>query len=102
MELNKFQIDGSEFTVSTIINYSSLIELLSILIKKCNSMDTKLKTINEEMIEKEQRLSNVEISLNINNDQPKYITNSPTRNQKEKESSSFEINDNISYKKEEK
>ena len=100
MELETFQIDGSEFAVSTIINYSSLIELLSILVKKCNSMDIKLNSIDKEMIEKEQRLSNVETSLNINNDQPKYIANSPTRNHKE--SSSIEINDNISNKKEER
>ena len=100
MELEKFEIDGSEFAVSTIINYSSLIQLLSILVKKCNSIDTKLDSIDKEMIEKEQRLSNVETLLNINNDQPKYIANSPTRNHKE--NSSVEINDNISNKKEER
>ena len=53
MEIEKLLIDGSEFPTSTIINYSSLIQILSLIINKCNNFDN-------EMNEKEKRLSNLE------------------------------------------
>ena len=91
MELVKMQIDGKEFATSTIIDYSSLIQLLTIVVKKCNSFDTKLNYLDSEMKDKERRLSNVEISLNINNDQPNYFPVSPII--KHKENYSMEILD---------
>ena len=92
MELEKFQIGGLEFTKSTIINFSSLNELLSIIVQKCNYLDTKYNILDVEMNEKEKRLSNVETSLNINNDQTKYIVNSPIKTHN-KENSSVETTD---------
>ncbi len=99
MELEKFQIGGLEFTKSTIINFSSLNELLSIIVQKCNYLDTKYNILDVEMNEKEKRLSNVETSLNINNDQTKYIVNSPIKTHN-KENSSVETTDIVINKEE--
>ena len=79
MEFVNLQIDGKEFASSTIINYSSLIQLLSIIIKKCNDLETKFNAIDIDVNGKEKRLSNIEISLNINNDQPNYLLTSIRR-----------------------
>ena len=99
MELEKFQIGGLEFTKSTIINFSSLNELLSIIVQKCNYLDTKYNILDVEMNEKEKRLSNVETSLNINNDQTKYIVNSQIKTHN-KENSSVETTDIVINKEE--
>lgn len=106
MEIEKLIIEGSEFTTSTLINYSSLIKLLSIVINKCNNLDNKLNALDIQINEKEKRLSNVEISLNINNDQShNYISNSPIRgnsdNKDNKENISIDnIDQNIKDEKE--
>ena len=76
MEFVNLQIDGKEFASSTIINYSSLIQLLSIIVKKCNNLETKFNAMDIDINEKEKRLSNIEISLNINNEQPNYLVTS--------------------------
>ena len=76
MEFVNLQIDGKEFASSTIINYSSLIQLLSIIVKKCNNLETKFNAMDIGINEKEKRLSNIEISLNINNEQPNYLVTS--------------------------
>ena len=76
MEFVNLQIDGKEFASSTIINYSSLIQLLSIIVKKCNDLETKFNAMDIDANGKEKRLSNIEISLNINNDQPNYLLTS--------------------------
>ena len=76
MEFVNLQIDGKVFASSTIINYSSLIQLLSIIVKKCNNLETKFNAMDIDINEKEKRLSNIEISLNINNEQPNYLVTS--------------------------
>ena len=84
MELEKINIDGKEFSPSIIINYSSLIELFTVLAKKCNTLESKLNSIDK-------RLSNVEISLNINSDQPNYYPDSETKTRKDNLSNSLYI-----------
>ena len=75
MEIEKLLIDGSEFPTSTIINYSSLIQILSLIINKCNNFDN-------EMNEKEKRLSNLESLLNINTNTQSHYSNSPSKENK--------------------
>ena len=75
MEIEKLLIDGSEFPTSTIINYSSLIQILSLIINKCNNFDN-------EMNEKERRLSNLESLLNINTNTQSHYSNSPSKENK--------------------
>ena len=77
MEIEKLLIDGSEFPTSTIINYSSLIQILSLIINKCNNFDN-------EMNEKEKRLSNLEslLNININTNAQSHYSNSPSKENK--------------------
>ena len=84
MDIEKFTIEGLEFASSTIINFnfSSLIKLLSIIVNKCNSLEDKFNSLNTELDGKEKRLSKVEISLNINNENPNYVSASPKRTKK--------------------
>ena len=98
MEIEKFTIEGSEFTASNIINlnFSSLTQLLSILVKKCNSLEEKVNSLNADLNEKENRLSKVETSLNINNEESNYITISPRRNKKDStDKKDFNINNSF-------
>ncbi len=103
MEIEKLIIEGSEFTTSTLINYSSLIKLLSIVINKCNNLDNKLNALDIQINEKEKRLSNVEISLNINNDlSHNYISNSPGNSDNKDNKESISIDNIDQNQKEEK
>ncbi len=83
MELEKIKINGKEFFTPTIIDFSSLIELLTVLSNKCNALESQLNSIDTELNEKEKRLSNVEIILNINEDQSNYYQTSPRKTHKE-------------------
>ena len=60
---NVIEFEGIEFKCFSLIEYSSLVELLKLLAKKYKSVDDKIGILNERMIEKDKRISELEIML---------------------------------------
>ena len=60
---NVIEFEGIEFKCFSLIEYSSLIELLKLLAKKYKSVDDKISILDQRMIEKDKRISELEIML---------------------------------------
>ena len=60
---NVIEFEGIEFKCFSLIEYSSLVELLKLLAKKYKSVDDKIGILDERMIEKDKRISELEIML---------------------------------------
>ena len=60
---NIIELEGIEFKCFSLIEYSSLIELLKLLTKKYKSLESKMGILDSRMQEKDQRISELEIML---------------------------------------
>ena len=60
---NVIEFEGIEFKCFSLIEYSSLIELLKLLAKKYKSVDDKISILDQRMIEKDKRISELEVML---------------------------------------
>ena len=60
---NVIEFEGIEFKCFSLIEYSSLIELLKLLAKKYKSVDDKISILDQRMIEKDERISELEVML---------------------------------------
>ena len=60
---NVIEFEGYEFKCFSLIEYSSLIELLKLLAKKYKSVDDKISILDQRIIEKDKRISELEIML---------------------------------------
>ena len=60
---NVIEFEGVEFKCFSLIEYSSLIELLKLLAKKYKSVDDKISILDQRIIEKDKRISELEIML---------------------------------------
>ena len=60
---NVIEFEGIEFKCFSLIEYSSLIELLKLLAKKYKSVDDKISILDQRMLEKDKRISELEIML---------------------------------------
>ena len=60
---NIIEFEGVEFKCFSLIEFSSLIELLKLLTKKYKSVDDKINILDERMLEKDKRISELEIML---------------------------------------
>ena len=60
---NVIEFEGMQFKCFSLIEYSSLIELLKLLAKKYKNVDDKIKILDQRMIEKDKRISELEIML---------------------------------------
>ena len=60
---NIIEFEGVEFKCFSLIEFSSLIELLKLLTKKYKLVDDKINILDERMLEKDKRISELEIML---------------------------------------
>ena len=60
---NVIEFEGMQFKCFSLIEYSSLIELLKLLAKKYKNIDDKINILDQRMIEKDKRISELEIML---------------------------------------
>ena len=60
---NVIEFEGVEFKCFSLIEYSSLIELLKLLAKKYKSVDDKISILDQRIVEKDKRISELEIML---------------------------------------
>ena len=60
---NVIEFEGVEFKCFSLIEYSSLIELLKLLAKKYKSVDDKIAILDQRIVEKDKRISELEIML---------------------------------------
>ena len=60
---NVIEFEGMQFKCFSLIEYSSLIELLKLLAKKYKNVDDKINILDQRMIEKDKRISELEIML---------------------------------------
>ena len=60
---NVIEFEGVEFKCFSLIEFSSLIELLKLLAKKYKSVDNKISILDQRMLEKDKRISELEIML---------------------------------------
>ena len=60
---NIIELEGIEFKCFSLIEYSSLIELLKLLAKKYKSLESKMGILDSRMQEKDKRISELEIML---------------------------------------
>ena len=60
---NVIEFEGIEFKCFSLIEYSSLIELLKLLAKKYKSVDDKISILDQRIIEKDKRISELEVML---------------------------------------
>ena len=60
---NVIELEGIEFKCFSLIEYSSLIELLKLLTKKYKNLEEKMGILDSRMIEKDKRISELEIML---------------------------------------
>ena len=60
---NVIELEGIEFKCFSLIEYSSLIELLKLLAKKYKNLEEKMGILDSRMIEKDKRISELEIML---------------------------------------
>ena len=60
---NLIEFEGMEFKCFNLIEYSSLIQLLKLLAKKYKNFEEKLGILDARMIEKDKRISELEIML---------------------------------------
>ena len=60
---NVIEFEGVEFKCFSLIEYSSLIELLRLLAKKYKSVDDKIAILDQRMLEKDKRITELEIML---------------------------------------
>ena len=60
---NVIEFEGIEFKCFSLIEYSSLIELLKLLAKKYKSVDDKISILDQRIVEKDKRISELEIML---------------------------------------
>ena len=60
---NVIEFEGMQFKCFSLIEYSSLIELLKLLAKKYKSVDDKISILDQRMIEKDKRISELEVML---------------------------------------
>ena len=60
---NIIELEGIEFKCFSLIEYSSLIQLLKLLAKKYKNLEEKLGILDGRMIEKDKRISELEIML---------------------------------------
>ena len=60
---NLIELEGMEFKCFNLIEYSSLIQLLKLLAKKYKNFEEKLGLLDARMIEKDKRISELEIML---------------------------------------
>ena len=60
---NIIELEGIEFKCFSLIEYSSLIELLKLLSKKCKNLEQKMNILDGRMVEKDKRISELEIML---------------------------------------
>ena len=103
---NIIEFEGVEFKCFSLIEYSSLIELLKLLTKKYKSVDDKINILDERMREKDKRISELEIMLKGASQSNKY----PSISEKNKEKKEEEIHEknldnnmnNINIKEEKK
>ena len=60
---NFIELEGIKFKCFSLIEFSSLTELLKLLAKKYKTFDDKISNLDERMIEKDKRISELEIML---------------------------------------
>ena len=60
---NVIEFEGMQFKCFSLIEYSSLIELLKLLAKKYKNVDDKINILDQRMVEKDKRISELEIML---------------------------------------
>ena len=60
---NVIEFEGMQFKCFSLIEYSSLIELLKLLAKKYKNVDDKINILDQRMLEKDKRISELEIML---------------------------------------
>ena len=60
---NIIELEGIEFKCFSLIEYSSLVELLKLLAKKYKDLEKKMGILDSRMIEKDKRISELEIML---------------------------------------
>ena len=100
---NIIQFEGMEFKCFSLIEYSSLIQLLKLLAKKSKNLEEKLSILDGRMIEKDKRISELEIMLkgtsqSKDNEFPSIEVNSKfetsKKNQISNEKEKFILNEN--------
>ena len=67
---NIIEFEGIEFKCFSLIEYTSLIQLLKLLAKKSQINENQIKKLNNEMKIKDQRLSEIESLLKIEKKEP--------------------------------
>ena len=86
---NSIELDGIKFKCFSLIEFSSLVELLKLLAKKYKTFDDKISNLDERMIEKDKRISELEIMLKgasqSNEDKLKSLVNDEKEKEKEKD-----------------
>jgi len=60
---NVIELEGIEFKCFSLIEYSSLCQLLKLLAKKYKDLEKKMGILDGRMIEKDKRISELEIML---------------------------------------
>ena len=60
---NIIELEGFEFKCFSLIEYSSLVQLLKLLAKKYKDLEQKLGILDGRMLEKDKRISELEIML---------------------------------------
>ena len=64
MELQNIEFNGMEYEVKGLIEFSSLARLLFELAKRQKELENKFEYINDSVLDKDQRLSDLEIKIN--------------------------------------
>ena len=64
MELQNIEYNGIEYEVKGLIDFSSLARLLFDLSKRQKDLENKYEFINESVLDKDQRLSELEVKIN--------------------------------------
>ena len=95
-EIKILEIDDTSFECQSLIQFSSLIKLLYKLNQKEKSLEQKVNTINQVLIEKEKRIKNLELKFERQSKfdelkKPQSFISSPIK-QENYESSSKYIN----------
>ena len=107
---NVIELEGIEFKCFSLIEFSSLVELLKLMAKKYKSVDDKLSILDQRIIEKDKRISELEVMLKgasqstddkfppIIEEKPKIKTQDKT-NKKNLEKNTENDNEDISKEK---
>ncbi len=87
---NVIEFEGIEFKCFSLIEYTSLIELLKLLAKKYKNLEEKMNILDGKMVEKDKRISELEVMLKGSSQSkddkfPSITDNSKEQNQKDKE-----------------